>query len=74
MTTTEYRGYSIRQQKEFGPLRLLKWVEDGEFIVTKNNADAMYGATFRTIEDAKQAIDATERFFERFHSACSTPD
>jgi hypothetical protein len=26
MTTTEYRGYSIRQQKEFGPLRLLKWL------------------------------------------------
>jgi hypothetical protein len=66
MTTTEYGGYSIRQHKEFGPLRLLKWVEEGEFIVTKDNAEAMYGATFRTLDDAKQAIDAKERFFKRF--------
>lgn len=37
--TTEYRGYSICQQREFGPLRLLKWVEDSQFIIVKNNAD-----------------------------------
>jgi hypothetical protein len=53
MTTTEYRGYSICQKGEFGPLRLLKWVEEGEFIVIKDNADAMHGTTFRTIDDAK---------------------
>jgi len=60
MTTTEYRGYSICQKGEFGPLRLLKWVEEGEFIVIKDNADAMHGTTFRTIDDAKQAIDTVE--------------
>jgi len=60
MTTTEYRGYSICQKGEFGPLRLLKWVEDGEFIVTKNNADVMNGTSFRTVDDAKRAIDITE--------------
>lgn len=65
MTTTEYRGYLICQKKEFGPLRLLKWVDEGEFIVTKNNADAMHGATFRTIDDAKRAIDIVERCFKR---------
>jgi hypothetical protein len=65
MTTTEYRGYSICQKSEFGPLRLLKWVEEGEFIVIKDNADAMYGATFRTIDNAKQAIDVIERSLKR---------
>jgi len=35
----------------------LKWVEEGAFLVTKNNADAMFGTTFRTIDDAKHAID-----------------
>ena len=65
MTTIEYRGYSICQKSEFGPLRLLKWVEEGEFIVTKNNADAMHGATFRTIDDAKQAIDIIESALKR---------
>jgi hypothetical protein len=69
MTITEYRGYSICQKSEFGPLRLLKWVEEGEFIVTKNNADAMYGATFRAIDDAKQAIDAIESVLKRLLQA-----
>jgi hypothetical protein len=59
-TTTEYRGYSICQKDEFGPLRLLKWVEGGAFTVTKDNADAMHGTRFRTIDDAKRAIDITE--------------
>jgi len=60
MTTIEHRGYSICQKSEFGPLRLLRWVEEGEFIVTKNNADVMYGTSFRTVDDAKRAIDITE--------------
>ena len=41
MTLTKYRGYLICQQREFGPLRLLQWVEDGEFIVVKNNAPVL---------------------------------
>jgi hypothetical protein len=69
MTTIEYRGYSICQKSEFGPLRLLKWVEEGEFIVTKNNSDAMYGTTFRTIDDAKQAIDTVENSLKRLLQA-----
>jgi len=63
MTLTKYRGYLICQQREFGPLRLLQWVEDGEFIIVKNNTNAMPGATFRSAEDAKKAIDMTELFF-----------
>ena len=51
------------------PLRLVKWAEEGEFIVTKNDVDAMRGATFRTIEDAKQAIDRIERILKRFLQA-----
>jgi hypothetical protein len=43
MTLIKYRGYSICQQREFGPLRLLRWVEDGEFIIVKNNTNAMPG-------------------------------
>ena len=69
MTTTEYRGYSICQKSEFGPLRLLKCVEEGEFIVTKNNADVMYGTRFRTIDDAKHAIDIVENSLMRFLQA-----
>jgi hypothetical protein len=69
MTTTECRGYSICQKSEFGPLRLLKWVEEGEFIITKDNADAMHGATFRSIDDAKQAIDVTESALKRLRQA-----
>jgi hypothetical protein len=69
MTTIEYRGYSICQKSEFGPLRLLKWVEEGEFIVTKNNADAMYGASFRTIDDAKHVIDTIENSLKRLLQA-----
>jgi hypothetical protein len=69
MTTTEYRGYSICQKSEFGPLRLLKWVEEGEFIVTNNNADAMHGATFRTIDDAKHVIDTIENSLKRLLQA-----
>ena len=65
MIRAEYRGYSICQQKEFGPLKLLKWVEDGDFISVKNNADAMPGATFRTVDDAKKTIDA---FIETFRT------
>ncbi|HWY58696.1 MAG TPA: hypothetical protein VNZ03_29800 [Terriglobales bacterium] len=60
MTTIEYRGYSICQKSEFGPLRLLKWVEEGAFTVTKGNADAMHGTRFRTIDDAKHVIDTIE--------------
>lgn len=57
MTRTKYRGYSICQQEEFGPLKLLKWVEGGQFIIVKNNANAMPGAKFRTVADAKKTID-----------------
>ena len=69
MKITEYRDYQICQQSEFGPLRLLKWVQEGEFMVTKDNADAVHGATFRTIDDAKQAIDAIERTLKQFLQA-----
>jgi hypothetical protein len=65
MTRAKYRGYSICQQQEFGPLKLLKWVEGGDFIIVKNNANAMRGATFRTVDDAKKTIDV---FVETFHS------
>ena len=57
MIRAKYRGYSICQQKEFGPLKLLKWVEGGDFIIVKNNANAMPGATFQTVDDAKKIID-----------------
>ena len=57
MIRAKYRGYSICQQKEFGPLKLLKWVEGGDFIIVKNNANAMPGATFRTVDEAKKMID-----------------
>jgi hypothetical protein len=57
MTREKYRGYSICQQEEFGPLKLLKWVEGGQFIVVKNNANAMPGAKFRTVDDAKKVLD-----------------
>jgi hypothetical protein len=65
MATTEYRGYSIRQQKPFGPLRLLRWVEHGKFVITKDGGDA-FGATFESVEDAKGAIDRTERSLEHY--------
>jgi hypothetical protein len=39
MTIAHYRGYSICQQREFGPQRLLRWVESGEFVIIKDNAD-----------------------------------
>ena len=57
MIKAKYRGYSICQQEEFGPLKLLKWVEGGQFIVVKNNANAMPGARFCTVDDAKKALD-----------------
>lgn len=57
MIRAKYRGYSICQQKEFGPLKLLKWVEGGEFIIVKDDANAMPGATLRTVDDAKKMID-----------------
>jgi hypothetical protein len=57
MIRAKYRGYSICQQKEFGPLKLLKWVEGGDFIIVKNNANAMPSATFRTVDDAKKMVD-----------------
>ena len=63
MIKAKYRGYSICQQEEFGPLKLLKWVEGGQFIVVKNNANAMPGAKFRTLDDAKKTIDV---FLETF--------
>ena len=65
MIVTKYRGYSICQQKEFGPLRLLRWVEDGEFIIVKNDGNAMPGITFQTPQDAIHAIDVAEKFLTR---------
>jgi len=63
MIRAKYRGYSICQQREFGPLKLLKWVEGADFIVTKDGANAMPGATFQRVEDARKAIDIyTETF------------
>jgi hypothetical protein len=64
MIRTKYRGYLITQQREFGPLKLLEWVEDGVFIVTKDNVNAMPGVTFRNLENAKKAIDAHVDVFE----------
>jgi len=63
MTRAAYRGYVICQQREFGPLRLLAWVEDGDFIVVKDGANAIPGATFRTIGDARRAVDALTEIF-----------
>jgi hypothetical protein len=57
MIRTKYRGYTIIQQREFGPLKLLKWVEDGDFIIVKDNTNVMPGTTFRTADDAKKALD-----------------
>jgi hypothetical protein len=57
MIHIKYRDFVIAQQKSFGPLKLLKWVEGGSFIVIKNDTDAMPGATFQTADDAKRAID-----------------
>jgi len=65
MTITHYRGYSICQQREFGPLKLLKWVENGDFVIIKDNSDFMPGTTFRTAEDAKKVIDVHEDVHER---------
>jgi hypothetical protein len=65
MMRTKYHGYLICQQKEFGPLKPLKWVEDGDFIVVKNNANAIPGATFRTVDDARKTIDL---FIETFRT------
>ena len=68
MIRTKYRGYSICQQKEFGPLRLLKWVEDGNFIIVKDNTNAMPGAIFQTVDDAKKAIDLDLVFSATFRA------
>jgi hypothetical protein len=68
MKMTKYRGYLIARQKEFGSLRLLKWVEDGDFIIVKDNANAMPGATFRTEGDAKKVIDIQVEAFRAFAS------
>jgi hypothetical protein len=40
-------------------------VEDGDFIVVKNNANAIPGATFRTVDDARKTIDL---FIETFRT------
>lgn len=69
MTIIEYRGYSICQKAEFGQLRLLKWEENGDFIVTKNNVDMMQGTKFQSIDDAKQAIDILEKILKRLRQA-----
>ena len=66
MKTTKYRGYLIAQQKEFGPLRLLKWVEDGDFIIVKDTGNAMPGTTFRTEDDAKKVIEIQLKAFRTF--------
>ena len=68
MIKAKYRGYSICQQEEFGPLKLLKWVEGGQFIVVKNNANAMPGAKFRTVDDAKKVLDV---YLETFRGLAS---
>lgn len=57
MLRIKYRGYTIAQQREFGPLRLLQWVENGNFIVVKDDRDAIPGASFQSPEDAKRAVD-----------------
>jgi hypothetical protein len=57
MLRIKYRGYVISQQKEFGPLRLRKWVENGDFIIVKDNANATPGVAFRTSDGAKKFID-----------------
>jgi hypothetical protein len=57
MLRIKYRGYTISQQQQFGPLRLLKWVENGKFIVIKDDIEVLPGAAFQTPDDAKKAID-----------------
>jgi len=56
----EYRGFTVESKRDFGPSGFLV---DGRFtkigyVVIKNGCNAMPGAVwFRTIEDAKNAID-----------------
>jgi hypothetical protein len=57
MLRIKYRGYFISQQQEFGPLKLLKWVEGGPFILVQHNRNAMPGVSFQTSDDAKKAVD-----------------
>lgn len=57
MIRTKYRGYTICQQREFGPLKLLQWVEDGDFIIVKDDTNVMPDARFRTEDDARKVID-----------------
>jgi len=68
MIRAKYRGFSITQQREFGPLKLLKWVEDGDFIVVRHGANAMPGATFQTVADARKAIDIFAETLETFRT------
>lgn len=57
----DYRGFTVEPKRDFGPIGFLV---DGQFtkigyVVTKRSCNAMPGAVwFRTIEDAKTAIDA----------------
>jgi hypothetical protein len=70
MINAKYRGYSICQQQEFGPLKLLKWVEGRDLIIVKNNANAMPGATFRTVDEAKKTIDVFVETFRSLGRSC----
>jgi hypothetical protein len=70
MIRAKYRGYSICQQQEYGPLKLLKWVEGGDLIIVKNNANAMPGTTFRTVDDAKKTIDVFVETFRSLGRSC----
>jgi hypothetical protein len=60
----DYRGFTIQPKRDFEPPG---FYVDGRFsmigyVAVKNGCNAMPGATwFRTIESAKQAIDALMR-------------
>jgi hypothetical protein len=45
MIRTKYRSYTICQQREFGPLRFVKWIEEGDFIIVQNSVNLMPGTT-----------------------------
>jgi len=66
--TTEYGGYTICQQKEFGPLKLLQWVENGAFILVKENTNVMPSVTFRTVDDAQKFINTLNGHIEAFRT------
>jgi len=67
MTITHFAATQFCQKREFGPLRLLKWVENRDLVTVKDNSDFMPGATFQTAEEVRRSLMSMKRFM----SACS---